>query len=119
MPYSLYLFKQKKSLYRTHFYLGSTNLNDPELDRSKELGVMASDCQLLGSDASSVFDQFWTLAATNQTSGLKATFNQSRPAVVQDNLVYLTMSPKPIRLKHQTDELEVVLHSIKWVFSSF
>ena len=48
--------------FRKHFYLGSANLSDRGLTRTKEMGVLVTNCPRLASDAAKLFEVYWELA---------------------------------------------------------
>lgn len=46
---------------RRHFYLGSANLSDRGLTKTKEMGVLVSNCPTLAEDSAKLFDVYWEL----------------------------------------------------------
>lgn len=46
---------------RKHFYLGSANLSDRGLTKTKEMGILVRNCPSLASDAAKLFDVYWEL----------------------------------------------------------
>ena len=46
---------------RKHFYLGSANLSDRGLTKTKEMGILVTNCPELADDAAKLFDVYWEL----------------------------------------------------------
>jgi phosphatidylserine/phosphatidylglycerophosphate/cardiolipin synthase-like enzyme len=51
---------------RKHFYLGSANLSDRGLTRTKEMGVFLTSCIRLAEDAAKLFEVYWEMAKTTK-----------------------------------------------------
>ena len=54
------------SIFRKHFYLGSANLSDRGLTKTKEMGVLVTNCPTLAEDAAILFDVYWELGGRNK-----------------------------------------------------
>ena len=46
---------------RKHFYLGSANLSDRGLTKTKEMGILVRNCPVLAEDAAKLFDVYWEM----------------------------------------------------------
>jgi len=46
---------------RKHFYIGSANLSDRGLTKTKEMGVFVKNCIKLAEDAALLFQVYWDL----------------------------------------------------------
>ena len=46
---------------RKHFYLGSANLSDRGLTKTKEMGIFVRNCPSLADDAAKLFDVYWEM----------------------------------------------------------
>ena len=52
--------------YRKHFYLGSSNLSDRGLTKTKEVGVLIMNCPKLAQDAAKLFEVYWELGRNDK-----------------------------------------------------
>ncbi|CAK1555218.1 unnamed protein product [Leptosia nina] len=50
---------------RTHFYIGSANMDWRSLTQVKELGIVAYNCSCLGNDLGKIFDVYWSLGTSD------------------------------------------------------
>ena len=51
---------------RRHFYVGSANLSDRGLTKTKEMGLLVTNCPTLAEDAAKLFEVYWHMGGTNR-----------------------------------------------------
>jgi phosphatidylserine/phosphatidylglycerophosphate/cardiolipin synthase-like enzyme len=52
--------------FRKHFYIGSSNLSDRALTKTKEVGILVTHCPELAADAAILFEVYWELGRTDK-----------------------------------------------------
>ncbi|KAJ2951155.1 hypothetical protein O0L34_g5547 [Tuta absoluta] len=52
---------------KTHFYIGSANMDWRSLTQVKEMGIVAYNCSCLATDLSKIFDVYWSLGTPDAT----------------------------------------------------
>lgn len=88
---------------RTHFYVGSANMDWRSLTQVKELGIVGYNCSCLATDVAKIFDVYWKLGENNSKipprwpDDLRTYINDSRPMEVklpelETSLVYFTVT---------------------------
>lgn len=108
---------------RKHFYLGSANLSDRGLTRTKEMGVLVTMCQRLAEDAAKLFEVYWELARTNRVpktwpESFSSEIHVVSPQMVENDVdghmmrAYLGSSPKPFCPAGRTDDLTAIIETI-------
>ena len=51
---------------RRHFYVGSANLSDRGLTKTKEMGLLVTNCPALAEDAAKLFEVYWHMGGTSR-----------------------------------------------------
>lgn len=118
---------------RTHFYVGSANMDWRSLTQVKELGIVGYNCSCLATDIAKIFDVYWKLGEKNAKipprwpDEFRTYINDSRPMEVTvpelgTSLVYFSSSPAPLNPKGRTGDLNAILKVIneaeKYVYIS-
>ncbi|XP_013173651.1 PREDICTED: phospholipase D3-like isoform X2 [Papilio xuthus] len=89
---------------RTHFYIGSANMDWRALTQVKELGIVAYNCSCMANDLGKIFDVYWQLGVADSVPAtwpfaLATDINMQRPANISDGQrsygAYITSSPPP------------------------
>ncbi|XP_045535890.1 5'-3' exonuclease PLD3-like isoform X2 [Papilio machaon] len=89
---------------RTHFYIGSANMDWRSLTQVKELGIVAYNCSCMATDLGKIFDVYWQLGVADSVPAtwppaLATDINMQRPANISDGQrsygAYITSSPPP------------------------
>lgn len=104
------------------FYVGSANMDWRSFSHVKEMGLVYSNCPVLGNDLNKVFSVYWYLGNGQQfvpkswPSYLQTTFNKNTPAEVLVNntvsKVYISSSPLPFNPIGRTNDIDAVLDTI-------
>ncbi|XP_013141690.1 PREDICTED: phospholipase D3-like isoform X2 [Papilio polytes] len=90
---------------RTHFYIGSANMDWRSLTQVKELGIVAYNCSCMATDLGKIFDVYWQLGVADAVPAtwppaLATDINMQRPANISDGQrsygAYITSSPPPL-----------------------
>lgn len=110
---------------KSHFYLGSANMDYRALTQVKELGVLGWGCDSLTADLEKIFDVYWMLSESNSTvipsewpqhlhTTINAT-NQLPLRLVSGHTVsvYVASSPPPLCPPGRTDDLTAIVHTIR------
>lgn len=108
---------------RKHFYLGSANLSDRGLTKTKEMGILVTNCPALAEDAAKLFDVYWELGGRGSipkewTRDFGTKINLENPMTVRNSLdgqllhTYFGSSPSPFCPKGRSDDLSVLIHAI-------
>ncbi|XP_058449918.1 5'-3' exonuclease PLD3-like isoform X2 [Malaya genurostris] len=108
---------------RTHFYVGSANMDWRSLTQVKELGVLATNCSCLATDIAKIFDVYWAMGIPNaqipsQWPEAYATkYNANNALSVQFNNkfkvdTYFASSPPPMSTQGRTNDLDAILNVI-------
>lgn len=108
---------------RTHFYLGSANMDWRSLTQVKEMGVALTHCPTLAEDLLKIFEIYWYLGRPNAEvpkhwpKELSTEFNRTNPMNVSlNNLqynVFLSSSPKSFCSSGRTEDIEAILTIIR------
>ncbi|KAK4881376.1 hypothetical protein RN001_004695 [Aquatica leii] len=108
---------------RTHFYLGSANMDWRSLTQVKEMGVVVRNCSSLTEDIAKIFDVYWTLGLpgakvpSHWPSYLQTQFNMNTPMnliLYNDTFqTYISSSPPPLSPIGRTDDLEAIINIIQ------
>ncbi|KAM8909152.1 5'-3' exonuclease PLD3 isoform 2-T2 [Spinachia spinachia] len=85
-----------------HFYLGSANMDWRSLSQVKEVGLSVEDCSCLAQDASRIFEVYWSIGGSG---------NSSLPPYWPARLSALSSSQNPLRLKFNGVPAQVYLSS--------
>jgi phospholipase D3/4 len=91
---------------RKHFYLGSANLSDRGLTKTKEMGIFVSNCPELAEDAAKLFDVYWNLGGRSTVpkrweANYQTLINLDNPMTVRNSgdgqllNIYFGSSPTP------------------------
>uniref|UniRef100_A0A665X1Q2 PLD phosphodiesterase domain-containing protein n=1 Tax=Echeneis naucrates TaxID=173247 RepID=A0A665X1Q2_ECHNA len=105
---------------RSHFYIGSANMDWRSLAIRKELGVLVYNCSCLALDLHRVFSLYWGLQYKDfipsfWSKRLFALFNKNTPMDFTLNSTkaqaYISSSPDVFIPKHRSSDLE----AISWV----
>ncbi len=108
---------------RKHFYLGSANLSDRGLTKTKEMGVLVSNCPRLAEDAAKLFEVYWELGGRKNIpksypKSYHSNINVDSPLTVRSKEdgqllhVYLGSSPSPFCPPGRSDDLSIIIHAI-------
>lgn len=108
---------------RTHFYVGSANMDWRSLTQVKELGIMAANCSCLAEDIAKIFDVYWKLGAPNAKipskwgPELSTEINATNQAAINDlhlgpANVYLSSSPPPLSPTGRTQDVDAIVKTI-------
>ncbi|XP_004921723.1 5'-3' exonuclease PLD3 isoform X2 [Bombyx mori] len=108
---------------RTHFYIGSANMDWRSLTQVKELGVVAFNCSCLATDLGKIFDVYWMLGEPNAVipdtwpSELNTDINMKYPINISDSVhnygAYITSSPPPFSPLGRTDDSDAIVSIIQ------
>lgn len=106
---------------RTHFYIGSANLDWRSLTQVKELGAVIYNCPTLANDMGKLFDVYWYMAAAdsipkpwpkqystniNSITPLKLGLNDTKYDI------YISSSPPPFCAVGRTVDIDAILKII-------
>ncbi|KAK3092765.1 hypothetical protein FSP39_006993 [Pinctada imbricata] len=107
---------------RTHFYVGSANLDWRSLTQVKELGAVLYNCSCMAKDMGKLFDTYWYLGtpeavvppswpsdydtSINGNTSMQIKFNGT------DALTYLSSSPPPFCAKGRTIDVDAIVNII-------
>ncbi|XP_072932846.1 5'-3' exonuclease PLD3-like isoform X2 [Epargyreus clarus] len=108
---------------RTHFYIGSANMDWRSLTQVKELGIVAYNCSCLATDLGKIFDVYWQLGATDAVipdtwpSELSTHIDLEHPINVTDGSgsygAYITSSPPPLSPSGRTNDDDAIVNIIQ------
>ncbi|KAG6454295.1 hypothetical protein O3G_MSEX008620 [Manduca sexta] len=108
---------------RTHFYIGSANMDWRALTQVKELGIVAYNCTCLAADLSKVFDVYWSMGAPDAAvpdtwpAELHTDINLRHPINISDANhsygAFITSSPPPFSPEGRTDDAEAIVSLIE------
>ncbi|CAH2084564.1 unnamed protein product [Euphydryas editha] len=87
---------------RTHFYIGSANMDWRSLTQVKELGILAYNCSCLATDLAKIFEVYWSLGTADAVipdswpTELSTDINMQHPINITDGNTtygaYITVS---------------------------
>ncbi|CAH2047776.1 unnamed protein product, partial [Iphiclides podalirius] len=108
---------------RTHFYIGSANMDWRSLTQVKELGIVAYNCSCMATDLAKVFDVYWELGAPDAVvpdswpASLATDINIHHPANISDGIgsygAFITSSPPPFSPAGRTNDDEAIVSIIE------
>ncbi|GBP28445.1 Phospholipase D3 [Eumeta japonica] len=108
---------------RTHFYIGSANMDWRSLTQVKELGVVAFNCSCLATDLGKIFDVYWSLGTPDASipsewpDELSTDINMEHPINMtiteQGYGAYITSSPPPLSPRGRTDDDAAIVDIIR------
>ncbi|XP_052755253.1 5'-3' exonuclease PLD3-like isoform X3 [Galleria mellonella] len=108
---------------RTHFYIGSANMDWRSLTQVKELGIVAYNCTCLAKDLGKVFDVYWSLGAPDAVvpdswpAELSTDINMEHPINITDGShnydVFITSSPPPFCPAGRTNDDAAIVSIIE------
>lgn len=109
---------------RTHFYVGSANMDWRSLTQVKELGVLATNCSCLSKDIAKIFDVYWDMGLPNtqipaQWPDAYATkYNVNNTLSVEFNEkykvnTYISSSPPPMSTSGRSHDVDAILDVIQ------
>ncbi|XP_038214207.1 5'-3' exonuclease PLD3-like isoform X1 [Zerene cesonia] len=109
---------------RSHFYIGSANMDWRSLTQVKELGIVAYNCSCLGTDLGKIFDVYWSLGTSDAVvpdswpKELNTEINMEHPINISDGLgrygAFITSSPpklSPVGRTNDDDAIVNIIHS--------
>ncbi|CAG9787668.1 unnamed protein product [Diatraea saccharalis] len=104
---------------RTHFYIGSANMDWRSLTQVKELGIVAYNCSCLATDLGKIFDVYWSLGAPDAVvpdswpAELATDINMAHPINITDSHraygAYITSSPPPFNPTGRTNDDDAIV----------
>ncbi|KAL0880322.1 hypothetical protein ABMA27_002773 [Loxostege sticticalis] len=101
---------------RTHFYIGSANMDWRSLTQVKELGIVAYNCSCLATDLGKIFDVYWLLGAPGAVvpdewpEELATDINMEHPINMSDLFgAYITSSPPPFSPAGRTNDDDAIV----------
>ncbi|XP_063826849.1 5'-3' exonuclease PLD3-like isoform X1 [Ostrinia nubilalis] len=101
---------------RTHFYIGSANMDWRSLTQVKELGIVAYNCSCLATDLGKIFDVYWTLGAPDAVvpdewpEELATDINMEHPINMSDSFgAFITSSPPPFSPTGRTNDDDAIV----------
>ncbi|XP_055547014.1 5'-3' exonuclease PLD3-like [Wyeomyia smithii] len=109
---------------RTHFYVGSANMDWRSLTQVKELGVLVTNCSCLASDVAKIFDVYWDMGTANskippqwpEKYSTKYNSNNSISVKANDKFIvdtYLSSSPPPMSPSGRSNDLDAIVDVIQ------
>ncbi|XP_058816452.1 5'-3' exonuclease PLD3-like [Topomyia yanbarensis] len=109
---------------RTHFYVGSANMDWRSLTQVKELGVLATNCSCLATDIAKIFDVYWDMGVPNaqipsqwpQAYATKYNFNNSLLVEFNDKFkidTYFSSSPPPMSTQGRAHDVDAIVNVIQ------
>lgn len=106
---------------RTHFYVGSANLDWRSLTQVKEMGAVIYNCPALANDMGKLFDIYWYMAAADSIpkpwpKQYDTQINSKTPMELSlnDNKydVYISSSPPPFCTASRTIDIDAIVKII-------
>ncbi|KAL4716073.1 hypothetical protein ACJJTC_013850 [Scirpophaga incertulas] len=104
---------------RTHFYIGSANMDWRALTQVKELGIVAYNCSCLATDLAKIFDVYWSLGAPDAVvpdswpAELATDINVEHPINITDSQrsygAFITSSPPPFSPSGRTNDDDAII----------
>ncbi|XP_031342086.1 phospholipase D3-like isoform X2 [Photinus pyralis] len=108
---------------RTHFYIGSANMDWRSLTQVKEMGIVVHNCTSLAEDIGKIFDVYWILGEPGAKipsywpSYLETKYSINTPMnLTLDNdtfQTYISSSPPPLSPGGRTNDLEAIVNIIQ------
>ncbi|XP_053604375.1 5'-3' exonuclease PLD3-like isoform X3 [Plodia interpunctella] len=108
---------------RTHFYIGSANMDWRSLTQVKELGIVAYNCSCLATDLGKIFDVYWSLGAPDAVvpdtwpEDLSTDINMEHPvnmSDIQHNYgAFISSSPPPFSPTGRTNDDDAIVNIIQ------
>ncbi|VVC29658.1 Hypothetical protein CINCED_3A014512 [Cinara cedri] len=105
---------------RTHFYVGSANMDWRSLTQIKEIGVVGTKCSILANDVGKIFDVYWQIGKqgkvpANWSDVLSTKINISNPLHWSDSInnkysTFISSSPAQLSPSGRTDDLNAILY---------
>ncbi|CAG9562619.1 unnamed protein product [Danaus chrysippus] len=107
---------------RTHFYIGSANMDWRSLTQVKELGIVAYNCSCLANDLAKIFDVYWTLGTSDAVvpdswpADLSTDIDMEHPINISDGThsygAFITSSPPPLSPTGRTNDDDAIVNII-------
>ncbi|KAH8410343.1 hypothetical protein KR009_012353 [Drosophila setifemur] len=108
---------------KKHFYLGSANMDWRALTQVKEMGVLVQNCPRLADDVAKIFEAYWYLGNSKDSSipkwgwDYKTEYNMQNPMQLNVNMNtsmegFLSSSPPPLSAVGRTNDLDAILNTI-------
>ncbi|VVC29656.1 Phospholipase D/Transphosphatidylase,PLD-like domain [Cinara cedri] len=107
---------------RTHFYVGSANMDWRSLTQIKEIGVVGTKCSILANDVGKIFDVYWQIGKqgkipANWPDVLRTKINISNPLHWSDSInnkysTFISSSPAQLSPSGRTSDLSAILYCI-------
>ncbi|XP_047522173.1 5'-3' exonuclease PLD3-like isoform X2 [Pieris napi] len=107
---------------KTHFYIGSANMDWRSLTQVKELGIVAYNCSCLATDLAKIFEVYWTLGSPDAVvpdtwpKELSTEINMEHPINISDDQsnygVFITSSPPPFSPAGRTNDDDAIVNII-------
>ncbi|XP_045769348.1 5'-3' exonuclease PLD3-like isoform X1 [Maniola jurtina] len=99
---------------RTHFYIGSANMDWRSLTQVKELGIVAYNCSCLATDLGKIFDVYWSLGAADAVPAswpaeLGTDIDMEHPLNLSSYGAYITSSPPPLSPAGRTADDDAIV----------
>ncbi|XP_019533007.3 5'-3' exonuclease PLD3 [Aedes albopictus] len=110
---------------RTHFYVGSANMDWRSLTQVKELGVLATNCSCLSKDIAKIFNVYWDMGVPDsqipehwpEAYATKYNANNTLSVVFNNNNfkvdTYLSSSPPPMSTSGRSHDVDAILDVIQ------
>ncbi|CAG4935737.1 unnamed protein product [Parnassius apollo] len=108
---------------RSHFYIGSANMDWRSLTQVKELGIVAYNCSCLATDLAKIFDVYWELGAPDAVvpdswpDSLATDINIKHPVNFSDGPrhygAFITSSPPPFSPAGRTNDDDAIVSIIE------
>ncbi|VVC95240.1 unnamed protein product [Leptidea sinapis] len=104
---------------RTHFYIGSANMDWRSLTQVKELGVVAYNCSCLATDLGKIFDVYWMLGSSqvipdSWPANLSTDINMEHPINISNGDsnfgAFISSSPPPFSPEGRTNDDDAIVH---------
>uniref|UniRef100_A0A1E1WLW6 PLD phosphodiesterase domain-containing protein n=1 Tax=Pectinophora gossypiella TaxID=13191 RepID=A0A1E1WLW6_PECGO len=108
---------------RTHFYIGSANMDWRSLTQVKELGIVAYNCSCLATDLAKIFDVYWSLGTPDASvpdswpAELSTDVNLEHPINISNGQhsygAYISSSPPPFNPLGRTNDADAIVSIIE------
>ncbi|KAF5298271.1 hypothetical protein FQR65_LT09782 [Abscondita terminalis] len=108
---------------RTHFYLGSANMDWRSLTQVKEMGIVVRNCSSLSEDIAKIFDVYWMIGLpgakipANWPAYLQTSFNMNTPMnlTLENNTfqTYVSSSPPQLSPTGRTEDVDAIISIIQ------
>ncbi|CAH2261660.1 5'-3' exonuclease PLD3-like isoform X2 [Pararge aegeria] len=99
---------------RSHFYIGSANMDWRSLTQVKELGILAYNCSCLATDLGKIFDVYWSLGVADAVPAtwppeLGTDIDMDHPANLSSYGAYITSSPPQLSTAGRTNDDDAIV----------